>query len=125
MKRNILASVTFLITVILIYSSCSRIDTTDLGNNLIPAVDNVETFDTTLDVITDNFFTGDDTSRMLYTEMYTVGIINNDAEFGRTEGRLYSSFVPSASHTYPFVKKDSVVIDSVVLSLSFNGLYGD
>jgi hypothetical protein len=62
---------------------------------------------------------------MLYTELHTAGIIENDAEFGSTNTYFYSSFVPQSSHTYPFVKRDTVKIDSVVLSLAYSTLYGD
>ncbi|HUQ65218.1 MAG TPA: DUF4270 family protein [Flavitalea sp.] len=125
MTRNILASFAAILTIILLYSSCTKIDTTDLGNDLIPGSDNVETKDTTLDVITDNLLFVNDTTKMLYTELHSVGIIDNDAEFGGTAAQLYSSFVPSTAHSYPFVKRDTVQIDSVVLSLSFSKLYGD
>ena len=79
MKRNILASVVVLITAILTYTSCTKIDTTDLGNELIPGSDNVETVDTILEVISDNILSTD-TTNMLYTELHTVGIIDNDIE---------------------------------------------
>lgn len=125
MKRNILASIAALLTAILIYSSCTKIDTTDLGNELIPGSDNVETIDTTLEVITNNLLTLDDTIKMLSTELHTVGIIENDIEFGKTAAQLYSSFVPSTSRTYPFINRDTVKIDSVVLSMSYAQLYGD
>jgi len=124
--RNIFASFAVLLTGILVFGSCNKIDTTDLGNELIPGSDNVATFDTTLDVITDNLLTpATDTVKMLYTELHTAGVIENDAEFGSTETHFYNSFVTSQSHTYPFVKRDTVRIDSVVLSLGFNQLYGD
>ena len=126
MKRNILASFAAFLTVILISVSCNKIDTTDLGNELIPGSDNVETFDTTLDVISDNLLTpATDTIKMLYTELHTAGVIDNDLEFGKTETHFYTSFVTSQSHSYPFVKRDTVNIDSVVLSLAFSQLYGD
>ena len=124
MKRNILASVVVLITAILTYTSCTKIDTTDLGNELIPGSDNVETIDTILEVISDNILSTD-TTNMLYTELHTVGIIDNDIEFGRTAAHLYSSFVPSTIRAYPFINRDTVRIDSVVLSMAFNSLYGD
>lgn len=126
MTRKILASFAALLTGILIFGSCNKIDTTDLGSELIPGSDNVATFDTTIDVITDNLLTpATDTIKMLYTELHTAGVIENDAEFGPTETHFYTSFVTSQSHTYPFVNKDTVRIDSVVLSLAFNQLYGD
>jgi hypothetical protein len=125
-KRNILASFAALLTGILIFGSCNKIDTTDLGNELIPGSDNVETIDTTLDVITDNLLTpSTDTIKMPYSELHTAGVIENDAEFGTTEAHFYSSFVTSQSHSYPFVNRDTVRIDSVVLSLAYSQLYGD
>jgi len=125
-KRNILASFVVLLTGILIFGSCNKIDTTDLGNELIPGSDNVETLDTTIYLNSDNLLTpATDTIKMLYTELHTAGVIDNDLEFGKTETHFYTSFVTSQSHTYPFVKKDTVRIDSVVLSLGFNQLYGD
>jgi hypothetical protein len=125
-KRNILASFVVLLTGILIFGSCNKIDTTDLGNELIPGSDNVETLDTTIYLSTDNLLTpATDTIKMLYTELHTAGVIDNDLEFGKTETHFYTSFVTPQSHTYPFVKKDTVRIDSVVLSLGFNELYGD
>ena len=126
MTRNNLASFAALLTGILIFGSCNKIDTTDLGSELIPGSDNVATLDTTLHVISDNLLTpATDTVKMLYTELHTAGVIENDAEFGTTETHFYTSFVTSQSHTYPFVNKDTVKIDSVILSLGFNQLYGD
>lgn len=124
MKRKFLAPVFAAFLFVLSYSSCSKIDTTDLGGELIPAIDNVETFDTILDVISNNILIPD-TTTMLYTELHTAGIIENDAAFGKTQTYFYSSFVPSQIRVYPFVKRDSVTIDSVVLSLAFNDVYGD
>lgn len=124
MKRKFLATVTAAFVIFLIYSSCTRVDTTNLGSDLIPAVDNVNTFDTTLSVISNNI-RDLDTTKMLYTELHALGIIDNDPEFGKTSALFYTSFVPSTIHAYPFVKKDSVTIDSVVLSLAYGGIYGD
>jgi hypothetical protein len=104
--------------------SCSKIDTTDLGNELIPAVDNITTFETVLNIITDNKLFND-TTRMLDDEDHGVGIIDNDPEFGRTVAATYASFTPATFRSYPFVKKDTVVIDSVVLSLAYTSVYGD
>jgi hypothetical protein len=122
--RKIIASLTASFTAILLYCSCAKIDTTDLGSDLIPAVDNVKTFETVLDVTTDNKLFND-TTRMLYSTDHGVGIIENDAEFGKTTATLYASFTPPTYRSYPFVKRDSVVIDSVVLSLAYTKTYGD
>lgn len=108
----------------MIYSSCTKVDTTDLGNELIPAVDNVHTFETILDVQTDNFLFPD-TTRLTGSSLHALGIISDDPEFGRTDAKIYSTFNPATYGTHPFVIQDSLVIDSVVLSLAYGGLYGD
>jgi hypothetical protein len=123
-NRKISASVIAALTGFIIYSSCTKVDTTDLGNELIPAVDNVHTFETVLDVVTDNFLFPD-TTRITGSSLHALGIIADDPEFGRTEAKIYSAFKPGTFGTHPFVVKDSVVIDSIVLSLAFGGLYGD
>lgn len=124
MNRKISLSVIAVLTGLIIYSSCTKVDTTDLGNELIPAVDNVKTFETILDVQTDNFLFPD-TTRITGSSLHALGIISDDPEFGHTEAKIYSAFGPSTYGTHPFVVKDSVVIDSIVLSLAYGGLYGD
>lgn len=104
--------------------SCQKIDTTDLGVGLIPAVDNVNTFETILDVITENKLMpqSDSISR---SEDHALGVIT-DPEFGTTTANIYFEILPPAAGTYPFGNSDSVkIIDSVILSLSYKGLYGD
>ena len=124
MKRKIFASVIVPLTAFLVYTSCTKIDTTDLGNGLIPAVDNVNTFDTILEVSTDNkLFV--DTTDMLYEDGHAIGIIENDAEFGKTTAALYSTFNPASYGSYPFLNRDAVKIDSIVLSLAYTSTYGD
>src|SRR5690348_14520760 len=73
--------------VIVAFSACTRIDTTTLGSGLIPAVDNVNTFDTVLEVQTDNFAFIDST-RIFATEDVALGYIN-DPEFGQTKADFY------------------------------------
>ncbi|MDF2187774.1 DUF4270 family protein [Paraflavitalea sp. CAU 1676] len=124
MNRKIFLSVLAALTGLTIYSSCTKVDTTDLGNELIPAVDNVKTFETVLDVQTDNFLYPDST-RVDGSSLHALGIISDDPEFGSTDARIYSNFSPATYGTSPFAVKDSVVIDSIVLSLSFGGFYGD
>lgn len=124
MKRNIIASLLIFFSAFFLYSSCAKIDTTSIGSGLIPVVDNINTFDTVLEVITDNKLF-DDTTRMLYTSFHALGIIENDAEFGKTTAAIYASFTPVTYKAYPFIKKDTVIVDSVVLSLAYVRSYGD
>ncbi|WP_276483211.1 DUF4270 domain-containing protein [Paraflavitalea pollutisoli] len=125
MNRKIFLSVSAALTGLILYSSCTKIDTTDLGNELIPAVDNVKTFETVLDVQTDNFLY-DDSTKITSNLLHALGIIADDPEFGGTEANIYSNFSPGTAATNPFGSvTDSVIIDSVVLSLAYGGYYGD
>jgi hypothetical protein len=125
-KKNILGPVIAAITVFFIYSSCTKIDTTDLGDDLITAVDNVNTFETILDIETNNLLFTNDTAEIAYNIDHAVGIIENDPDFGRADAALYFDVSPSTYKNYPFGKKDSLVaVDSVVLSLAYKSLYGD
>jgi hypothetical protein len=123
-NRKLLAPLSFLAFLTTFFSSCTRIDTTDLGNGLIPSVDNINTFDTILPVVTNNFLFND-SSRVMYDEDHALGVIQNDPAFGRLSGSIYFSVSPS-TFAYPFINKDSIKqVDSVVLSMAFTGIYGD
>ena len=125
MNRKIFASAVAVLTGIFVYSSCTKVDSTDLGNDLIPVVDNVHTFETVLDVVTDNFLYPDTTISYGGTDLQALGLIENDPEFGATSANMYSAFTYTGSKTHPFINKDSVVVDSVVLSLTYVTSYGD
>lgn len=124
MNRKIFAPALAVLTGFIVYSSCTKVDTTDLGKDLIPAVDNIHTFETVLDVVTDNFLFND-TTRIPPASPQGLGIISNDPEFGKTEAAIYAALSPAASGTHPFLEKDSVKIDSIVLSLAYTSTYGD
>ena len=105
--------------------SCKKIDTTDAGSELIPAVDNISTFDTVLDVVKDNKYLND-SLHIFREEEHMLGIIDNDPDFGKTEGQIFFSITPSSFFPHPFSSRDkTLVFDSVVLALSYSKTYGD
>lgn len=113
-----------------LFSSCTKInEATELGADLIPAVDNVNTFDTTI-TLQAAYRPFNDTSRHLINENMALGKIS-DPVFGTSTADIYFNLSSGSSGqtygTYPFgAHKDSVLgIDSVVLSLSYQGAYGD
>ena len=116
-----------LISAILILSAfflaCTKIDTTTLGADLIPAVDNIHTFELILDVESDNKLINDST-RVLSSDDLPIGY-TDDPEFGQTKADLYFNLGIQGNKIYPFGKKDSLVTDSVVLSLAVRAAYGD
>jgi hypothetical protein len=120
------AFVFLIISFFLVLFSCKRInEATELGGNLIPAVDNVSTFEVALNTITMNLRTTD-SSKVLYSDRLALGDIN-DPEFGHVHANLCFSVSAPSYGSYPFLpRQDSVpAIDSVILSLRYAGAYGD
>ncbi|WP_018628053.1 DUF4270 domain-containing protein [Niabella aurantiaca] len=107
--------------------SCSKINlATELGQDLIPEVDNIHTFDTTLEVEAFNglFTAANDSFRASYTFPQLLGVINNDPIFGKTNARLYFQVSPNTKT--PFKNAPSkLVLDSVILVLNHTFTYGD
>ena len=103
--------------------SCTKIDTTELGQGLIPVVDNINTFDTTIDVIVNNFDTvSSECDSMSPADLHALGIIENDPYFGKTSANIYVEFKPQ---TFPTKIADSFHLDSAVLVLHYSHTYGD
>lgn len=105
--------------------SCKKInEATELGGDLIPAVDNVNTFEVSLNTLTNNL-QFNDTAKVLANDYVAAGDFN-DPEFGQTHANFHFTLLPSRLGVYPFVNEDSIIImDSVVLSLAYQGGYGD
>jgi hypothetical protein len=128
-NRNSVLSVVAIVTAIaIVFSACRKInDATTVGGDLIPPVDNINTFDTLIDVTgyNDTFAFVNDSQYLARGEEYFLGLINNDPFFGKTDARLFLEFKPTAYGVYPFARKDSVKIDSIVLVLDYLETYGD
>lgn len=123
----------FVVSALLI-SSCKQIhDSTELGDGLVPAVDNINTFDTIISVNTynDSFTIGNtdylinDSTRIAKSGLHYVGKITNDALFGQTEAQLFMELKPPNYKYYFENHSDSLYIDSVVLVLDYKDVYGD
>ena len=122
----------FCFSLLFIVSSCKKInETTEIGGNVIPGVDGVNTFDTSLSLQTFNhIFEGKDDSATAIvglTNNQILGNISNDPLFGKTNAKMFLQLKPEV---YPWsfsgvYNKDSLYIDSVVLVLGWNGNYGD
>ena len=111
---------------------CNKIDTTELGADLIPAVDNIFTF-------ADTFYINavreqnTDTTRLFRTENHVLGSINNDPVFGKSKANIFLQLKPSffpfffgnAGDTINPSRNLATHYDSVFLCLSYKGFYGD
>lgn len=124
-NKNVLSFIAIVATVAIVFSACKKInEATELGGGLIPPIDNINTFETFLDIETDNLLFSD-TTKVYFNDDLVVGYIGNDPEFGATSADAYFNISSSSYFTYPFINRDSVTIDSVILSLSYQGAYGD
>ncbi|MBK5272117.1 MAG: DUF4270 family protein, partial [Bacteroidia bacterium] len=128
-KRWLALSLSAIITgFVFLFSSCKKInESTELGTGLLPAVDNITTFDTTLEVMAfnDTFDLLTDSLRFSSNNEAFLGLINNDPIFGKTDARLFLELKPSF-YNFSFLNRpDSLFLDSVVLILDHANTYGD
>ncbi|MEO6718937.1 MAG: DUF4270 family protein [Ferruginibacter sp.] len=113
-------------------TGCTKIDTTELGADLIPAVDNIHTFADTLDVIGTAGQLSDTSTRLSGSENHVVGRIN-DPVFGNTSADMFLQLSPDFFPYYFGAAKDTfsngqlpgTKFDSVVFCLAYKGFYGD
>jgi hypothetical protein len=108
----------------LVFSACTRIGTSELGLGLLPSMDAYNTKDTVLDVITESL-ERTDSMRVYPTDDHVLGNITNDPIFGTTNATMYFQLRPSFFPFFIAGSKDSLVVDSAILILSYKGFYGD
>ena len=115
------------ILILFVFSiGCTKIDTTNLGQGLIPVVDNIHTFDTTFTVIADNYDDPSACDSVVKSDLHALGIISNDPYFGKTFANIYVELKPeSYPFTFPAHDTDSLFIDSAVLVLQYSKTFGD
>jgi uncharacterized protein DUF4270 len=112
-------------------SSCKKINEgTTIGDNLVPVVDNITTFDTTMTVEAYNsvFTDLNDSTRVTAASEHFMGRISNDPLFGKTDASVFVQLKPPGFPYFFHDKADSMtsmVLDSVVLVLGYQETYGD
>ncbi|MDQ6755440.1 MAG: DUF4270 domain-containing protein, partial [Bacteroidota bacterium] len=105
---------------------CNKIDTTEIGSGLLPAVDNVNTFELILPVVSNNFDSSKkDCATIFPTDEHALGYIGNDPLFGKTTATIYTELKPNIFPFYFSGKPNERTLDSIVLVLSYRRTYGD
>ena len=135
MQKRLLTMALVAITTISLLYSCTKLDTTVLGSDLL-TVDNVNTFADTLEVVTTqglfSAFTGPDydSTMQAKTDIQYLGNIT-EPHFGKTEAAIYLQLKPTF-FPYYFGNSGDIVkfnadagLDSVVLCLSPRSIWGD
>jgi len=111
-----------LVFTIVLITACTKIVTTEIGGDLIPPIDGVNTKEMFLNVTSKNI--QDTFVKVDISAPNTLGFVN-DPLFGKTEAAINVEMKPSTFPvTFP-VGKDSLFIDSVVLILGYTGAWGD
>ena len=114
------------VLVLFLFSQCTKIDTTNVGAGLIPAVDNVHTFDTTLNVIATNYDESAICDSVSRRDLQALGIIQNDPLFGSSQANMYLELKPLGFPiSLPIHDTLTMVVDSVVLVLKYDHSFGD
>lgn len=135
-KRILPALFAAAVTVVIVISACTKIDTTTIGSDAL-TVDNINTFADTLkpDIIATEFSLPDSTI-LSKEDNYIIGNIQGtvaDPLFGKTSTAIFAEFKPPV---YPYyfgnagdtVRNDAANfagLDSVVVTLSYKSAWGD
>jgi hypothetical protein len=132
-KRFLSIAIIATLSISYFISACTKLDTTDIGSDLLPAVDNVHTFDTLLTVNTTQGIFSPDSTIIGSSDDHVLGRISNDPLFGTTQGSVYAQFKPvfypfyygNANDTINNSLAPGTGFDSVVLCFSYKGFWGD
>ncbi len=124
-KRILPAALIGYLFLVIVNWGCTKLDTTTLGSDLIPAVDNVNTFRDTIDIIsTQHVF--DDTFKINSNVNNVLGTITDDPLIGGTQAHMFFQFKPlSFPYVFGSAGDTLVALDSVVLCLDYIGFWGD
>lgn len=126
LKSQYKTAVAGILIIFLFAIGCTKIDTTKLGADLLPAVDNIHTFDTTINVIATNFDNLPTCDTLNRTDLNVLGIISDDPYFGKTNANIYVEFKPAAFPvSIPDHDVGGLIVDSAVIVLQYVYSYGD
>ena len=114
----------FVVLLSILSSACTRVSTSELGLGLLPSLDAINTKDTIIEVETETVDIPDSLS-IFGSDNHILGELNNDPLFGNTKATMFFQMLPDFFPFYVQGSKDSIVVDSAVLTFKFAGFYGD
>ncbi len=133
-KFSINKAICFSLVAFLVSTNWSCKENTILPKDLVPAVDNINTFDSNFNLIThtlyqDSFLTGGKVSGLQISSSTTFftacGTIKADPSFGKTVASMHVEVLPAVPHFTFKTGTSNMTIDSVILSIPFKQAYGD
>jgi len=121
----------FLFIVVSFFSFCTKIKSTDIGADLIPEIDNINTFDTSFEVVAVNSISPDSLLPRISRDQvgdvgqFMLGYVSHNPQFGTTIASIFLELKPTG-YPYKFENvPDSLYLDSVVLCLKYRFSFGD
>ena len=105
-------------------AACTKVSTSELGLGLLPSLDAINTKDTIIEVETETIDIPDSLS-IFGSDNHILGELNNDPLFGKTKATMFFQMLPDFFPFYVQGSKDSIVVDSAVLTFKYAGFYGD
>jgi len=131
-QRKFTGFLVFSLAFLSVISSCTKIDTTSIGGDLV-GVDNEVTFADTLDIVSSQGTFTDILTTTPRSGTHVLGAITNDPVFGKTNAEVYLELKPNFFPYYFGTKGDTINtalipetrFDSAVLCLSYKFFYGD
>jgi Domain of unknown function (DUF4270) len=135
---NLLKRIILFFCVAITVANCTKLDTTTVGQDLIPPIDGINTLASdTFSLTTENFIFND-SSRLFKGDDVYVGSLPSSVNFGTTKATLYTQFQPLTKFNWR-APKDSISqaantnngYDSAFVCLGLastaldGGIYGD
>jgi hypothetical protein len=114
----------FVVFLGILSAACTRVGTSELGLGLLPSLDAINTKDTIIEVETETVDIPDSLS-IFGSDYHILGELNNDPLFGNTKATMFFQMLPDFFPFYVQGNRDSIVVDSAVLSFKYAGFYGD
>ena len=131
MRYRILLIVLSPLFFLFFLSNCTKVRSTDIGVGLIPEIDNVTTFDTSLEIIASSYLIPDSLLPILGRNatgdpgIFLLGHISDDPLFGKATASIFVQFKPTIFPLRFQNVTDSLLIDSAVIGLKWLNTYGD
>jgi hypothetical protein len=123
MLRLMKTSLALFLCSLVLLLSCRKInEATTLGDDLVPEVDNINTFETTFPVETNNVLLND-TAKLIYDDPVALGNITDDPEFGKTNAAVYFQINPRVTARILYIQRKSYYRFSGALTIVYSRLW--
>ncbi len=123
-KNQYKSAVTGILMILAFAIGCTKIDTTTLGENLIPPVDNIHTFDTTYSVIAVNYDSTECDTIYSYRFAAFRNYLKRSHYLENYYANVYFELKPDFyPYNFPAADANSIEIDSAIMVLPYSSFF--